>query len=92
MDQTTPTARFSKAFDPSNMSHVKWLGDFFKYSENLANDTKDISHFINKNPMGQVLKQTEMMDWVQIHFALSMKYTQHVFKGTAFIPPSSRSR
>jgi hypothetical protein len=80
------TSRFAKVFDPSNASHVVWLGKFFDFAENLATKRLDIDTFLNSNPMGVVVARSEMLEWVQIHFTLAMKYTQAVFKGTAIIP------
>ena len=85
---TTTTARFSSAFDPAQSSHVLWLSEFFKYAENLATSSKDIGNFINTNPMNIHLKREEMLDWVQIHFSLAMKYSQYVLRGKAYIPPT----
>lgn len=82
---TTITAKFSSQFDPSNVSHVRWLGKFFEFTETLATKRNKIDEFLNTNPMGIVVKSEEMMDWVQIHFIISMKYAKAVFDGTAKI-------
>lgn len=80
------TSKFAKEFDPSKVSHVVWLGKFFDFAENLATKRLDIDTFLNSNPMGVAVAKSEMLDWVQIHFTLAMKYSQAVFKNTAIIP------
>jgi hypothetical protein len=82
---STITSKFSTQFDPSNLTHVIWLGKFFEFTETLAEKRNKIDDFLNSNPMGITVKSEEMMDWVQIHFIISMKYAQAVFKGTAKI-------
>lgn len=80
---STVTSKFSSQFDPSNLTHVIWLSKFFDFTENLATKRNSIDDFLNSNPMGIVVSKEEMMDWVQIHFIISMKYAQAVFKGKA---------
>jgi hypothetical protein len=86
MEPVSVTSKFAKDFDPSKAIHVAWLGKFFDFAENLATKRLDIDTFLNSNPMGIIVSKGEMLDWVQIHFTLSMKYAQAVFKGTAIIP------
>ncbi len=80
------TSKFANLFDPSNKAHVMWLSKFFEFAENIATKRPDIDSFLNSNPMGIIVKQEEMMDWVQIHFMVSMKYAKDVLAGKAFIP------
>lgn len=80
------TSKFANQFDPTNSSHVLWLSKMFDFTEKLATNRLDIDSVLNKNPMGIVVKKEEMIDWVQIHFTVAMKYAQAVLKGTAFIP------
>lgn len=82
----TLSSQFADKFDPSNAAHVIWLSKFFDFAENLATKRSNIDSFINTNPMGIIVKQDEMLEWVQIHFVLGMKYSQAVLKGKAFIP------
>lgn len=90
MSQTI-TSKFTEAFDPASASHVVWLGKFFTFAETLGSKRNNIDDFINTNPMGIKVKQEEMLEWVQIHFMLGMKYAQAVLKQQAYIPPSSTS-
>ena len=80
------TSKFANSFDSSNKAHVLWLSKFFDFAENLATKRPNIDSFLNSNPMGIVVKQEEMLDWVQIHFMVSMKYAKDVLVGKAFIP------
>lgn len=82
----TPTERFRTAFDSTNPEHVKWLASFYKYSKNLATNREPIDVFINTNPMGQKIQASELLDWIHIHFALAMKYSQDVLDGKAWTP------
>ena len=82
------TSKFAESFNPKTVSHVVWLGQFFEFAETLSTKRNNIDTFINTNPMGVVVKQDEMLEWVQIHFVLAMKYTQAVLKGEAFVPRS----
>lgn len=84
----TITSRFVDAFDPSSVSHVAWLGKFFTFAETLGAKRGNIDEFINSNPMGITVKQEEMLEWVQIHFMLGMKYSQAVLKQKAYVPRS----
>lgn len=80
------TSKFANAFDSTNSAHVIWLSKFFDFAENIATKRPDVDSFINSNPMGIVVKKEEMLDWVQIHFMVSMKYARDVLNGKAFIP------
>jgi hypothetical protein len=67
-----------KEFDASSEEHVMWLKSVID-----EKDPTSKMKLIEKNPMGQNVPPFEL---VQVLFGLSMKYTQAVFKGTAFIP------
>jgi len=89
----TITAKFARLFDPKNVLHVTWLMQFFELSKVALDITKktDVSGFMNKNPMGITVKDSELLDWVQIHFTVSMKYMKYFFDGQAYIPPSCKT-
>lgn len=86
MNSETVTKRFIDAFDTSNKVHVKWLKKFFDFAENLATSRKPIDEFINTNPMGIKVSQSEIIEWIHIHFSLAMKYSKDVLLGKAFVP------
>jgi hypothetical protein len=86
---STPTQRFSDAFDPLNERHVRWLAKFFEYGRSVATDRTPIEEFINKNPMGVKLNSSESLEWVHIHFCLAMKYADKVLKCQAWVPSSN---
>lgn len=77
------TSRFSSAFDSMNEKHVRWLKAFFDFGANMTNNIGD---FINTNPMGVKVRKEEMVEWVHVHFALSMKYARDVLNSCAWIP------
>jgi hypothetical protein len=81
------TSRFTNAFDSMNQEHVMWLKTFFDFAKNMGS----IDDFINKNPMRVKITKSEMIEWVHVHFALSMKYARDVLDGKAFIPGASSS-
>ena len=80
------TSRFSDAFDSANKSHVLWLKKFFDFATNLATARKSVDDFINSNPMGVKLSKEEMLEWVHVHFSLSMKYARDVLNSRAYVP------
>lgn len=65
-----------ESFDPSNETHVRWLKDF------VEANTENKIEILKKNPMKQEFKY---IDVAYILFGLCAKYTQSVFKKTAFI-------
>lgn len=87
----TTTAQFIKAFKADNEKHVRWLGRMIDLGEVVCNPESrvDIVGEINKNPMGVKLEQRDALDWAHIHFVLSAKYAQSVWKGQAWIPPKN---
>lgn len=64
------------SFDPTKKEHVEWLKSVVD-----ASNTDKLKVMID-NPMK---KRFEHLEMVQVLFALSMKYTQAVFKKTAYI-------
>lgn len=89
----TITADFYKAFDPSKASHVKWFSRMFEVGDDMKDLNKAISLLgeINLNPMKIDIKHGEALEWPNIHFMLSMKYSKAVLSGTAFIPGYSKN-
>lgn len=89
----TITSDFYKAFRPENERHVKWFKRMFE----VADDMKDINKAItlvgeiNMNPMKIDIKHGEALEWPNIHFMLSMKYSKAVLLGEAFIPGYSKN-
>jgi len=65
-----------QSFDASNPEHVKWL------KKVIDAPTSDKLKVMTDNPMKKDMPPFEL---VQILFAISMKYTQAVFKKTAFL-------
>ena len=45
----------------------------------------NLEEMVHSNPMGA--KMTNALDWVFIHFSLSMVYSNAVLSGKAWIPP-----
>ncbi len=64
------------SFDPSNETHVKWLKKFVEV------DTDKKIEVLKENPMNHEFKY---IDVAYILFGLCAKYTQAVFKKTAFL-------
>jgi hypothetical protein len=85
MDSTTK--HFTKAFDPSNEEHVMWLKNVGEKIKNVGPGDKklDMENLVNGNPFNE--KLDNFMDWAYAHFSISMKYTDAVLNGYAFIPP-----
>lgn len=81
----TITQRFVDAFDTTNKKHVQWLKKFFEFSKTIAESRGSIDKFLDSNPFGIKLKKEEYLDWVHIHFVLSMKYARDVFEKKALI-------
>ncbi len=79
------TQKFVDGFDSSNKLHVKWLKEFFEFSKNVAESRGNIDKFLDKNPFGITLKKEDYLEWVHIHFVVSMKYCRDIFDGKALI-------
>jgi hypothetical protein len=84
----TVTSKFASLFDPTSVSHVEWLMKFFDLSKVALDIDKkvDVVGFIHTNPMGITLSSKEVLDWVEIHFIVSMKYMKLFMDGKAYIP------
>tara|TARA_Y100000389_G_C17465382_1_gene525017 strand:- start:4016 stop:4285 length:270 start_codon:yes stop_codon:yes gene_type:complete len=78
---------FVGLFDPTDENHVLWLREVDTAMNQTTSGVKiDIKKVINANPMK--VEEKNMMDWAFTHFQLCMKYTQGIFRGGAFVPPS----
>jgi hypothetical protein len=76
---------FVELFDPKDSKHVLWLKDVDAVMESTRSGKKvDFREVVNNNPMGCI--EENMIEWAYTHFQLSMKYTQGVLRGKAFIP------
>ena len=82
------TAKFIKAFDSQNQSHVKWLSRMIDVAEGMGNASREITLVdeINKNPMGVKLEQMEALEWPHIHFCICAVYAKAVLRKKAFVP------
>lgn len=88
---------FVKKFQPENREHVQWLMALCQFAENL-NTTDDITQMnpmtvLQSNPMQLPVSKKSLLEFPIIHLGISGKYTQAVFKGTAWtpVPPSGSS-
>lgn len=86
MSSETVTQRFINAFNCKDKKHVQWLKKFFEYASNLATSKASIGDFIDTNPFGVKVTKEELLEWVHIHFCLSMKYAKSVLDSDAWIP------
>jgi hypothetical protein len=84
---------FVKAFDPMNSQHVMWLKKMTDLAGEMNDPTKQYSLVkeINSNPMNVSLDSRDALMWVEIHFALAMRYTQAVLNSKAIVPATSLS-
>ena len=82
------TAKFIKAFDSQNQSHVKWLSRMIDVAEGMGDPSRDSTLVaeINMNPMGVKLEQMEALEWPHIHFCLCAVYAKAVLRKRAFVP------
>ena len=82
------TAKFVKAFDSKNVTHVKWLSHMIDLAESMSDPTAHITLVaeVNMNPMKIELDHRDALDWPHIHFCLCAVYTRAVLRGQAFIP------
>lgn len=80
----TTSARFSAAFDATNQDHVLWIRAL--HLATLSEQAPDT--LMKSNPFGVTVKKSEILDWVDVMFALSMKYAMTIIEGKdAYIPP-----
>lgn len=82
------TAKFIKAFDSQNQSHVKWLSRMIDVAEKMGDPSSDnnLVNEINKNPMGVKLEQMEALEWPHIHFCICAVYAKAVLRKKAHVP------
>jgi hypothetical protein len=82
------TAKFIKAFDAQNQSHVKWLSRMIDVAEGMGDSSRDSTLVaeINNNPMGLNLEQMEALEWPHIHFCICAVYAKAVLRGKAHVP------
>jgi len=71
-----------QSFDATKEEHVKWL------KKVIDAPTAEKFDIMTDNPMKKSMPPFEIP---QVLFAISMKYTQAVFKGVAFIPQQINS-
>jgi hypothetical protein len=78
-----------KNFKCDDKMHVKWLQYMSTTLMKKMSDGKkfDLEYEINSNPTGVKMARDKMLDWAEIHFMLSMKYSTAVLSGEAWIPP-----
>lgn len=84
------TAKFIKAFDAQNQSHVKWLSRMIDVAEGMGDTSRESTLVaeINNNPMGLKLEQMEALEWPHIHFCICAVYAKAVLRKKAFVPSS----
>lgn len=82
---------FVKNFRCNDVNDVKWLRYMSTIMINKMNDGKkfNLQHEINNNPMGVKISNDKVLDWAEIHFMLSMKYSKAVLSGEAWTPPQN---
>jgi hypothetical protein len=82
------TAKFIKAFDAQNQSHVKWLSRMIDVAEGMGDPSRDSTLVaeINMNPMGVKLEQMDTLEWPHIHFCICAMYAKAVLRGSAYVP------
>jgi hypothetical protein len=82
------TAKFIKAFDSQNQSHVKWLSRMIDVAEHMADPSRELTLVaeVNMNPMKVELSQMEALEWPHIHFCLCAMYAKAVLRKKAFVP------
>lgn len=82
------TAKFIKAFDSQNQSHVKWLSRMIDVAEHMADPSREITLVadINTNPMKVELSHMDALEWPHIHFCLCAVYAKAVLRGKAWVP------
>ena len=82
------TARFIKAFEPQNQSHVNWLSRMIDVAENMNDPSRPLKlvEEVNKNPMKITLDSMEALEWPHIHFCLCGVYAKAVLRKKAWVP------
>ena len=84
----TITAKFIKAFVPTDKAHVMWLQKMTIMAETLGTPDKhqQLVKEIQANPMKVKVNEIEALDWPHIHFVVAMAYSKAVLTGNAYIP------
>lgn len=80
---------FVEKFDCSNRDHVKWLQKMtIKVMPKLNEEQRgNLLEEINDNPIpGATMSKDDILNWAQLHFVISMKYTTAVLQGSAWTP------
>jgi len=76
---------FLKNFNPREESHVFWLKAIGEAMAKATNGKRvNLDAVVNENPMGCTM--TNMLEFAEIHFQLSMKYSTAVLNRNAFVP------
>lgn len=83
MSGPTTSKRFSAVFDPKKEEHVRWLQDLHL----LTLDEQDPEQLMKKNPFELAVSNVDVLNWVDVMFSLSLKYTMAVLEGRAWVPP-----
>ena len=83
----TITKRISAAFEPQNKDHALWLRDMHQMARTLDPTKQSPMHkLLTKNPMNVKVQKEEILEFVHIHFVVSMKYSEAVLNGEAWTP------
>ena len=80
---------FIEKFECSNRKHVKWLQKMtIKVMPKISECQKvDLLSEINDNPIPDaLLSKDDLLNWAQLHFIISMRYSTAVLQGEAWTP------
>lgn len=80
--EVTVTKKFGDAFDPMNESHVTWI----KQLHDSTQSEKNIEKVMTENPFKIKVAKKDVLEWIEIQFMLSMKYTIAVLNCKAWVP------
>jgi|MDTC01.2.fsa_nt_gb hypothetical protein len=73
-------------FDASNEDHVMWLKNTSQsFKSAMKGEKVDFMKAANNHPFSRKTQITAP-DWPEIHFTVSVKYTDAIFEKKAFIP------
>jgi hypothetical protein len=80
----TVSKKFSTAFDATKEEHVMWLRSLHVATK----EEKSPNELMINNPFNIAISKSEILDWVDVMFSLSMKYAMAIMEGEeAFVPP-----
>ena len=82
--EVTVTKKFADAFDATNESHVMWIKKLHDSTQN----EKDVDKVMIDNPFKIKVSKKDILEWIEIQFMLSMKYTVAVLNCKAWVPKS----